>query len=124
MEDPRHGDRPQPRIVLWIARVLSAVMVLFVLLFFVGYLVFPPEGDSSSGTDWIGLMLFPLGVCAGLLVGWRRHMLGGLLSLTFLLVFSLWLVIIKAEHVPLPILVFAVPALLYLVHGLRAKCAS
>jgi len=63
--------------IRWIARVWSIASVGFVLLMFVGSGL--AEGFNPAQfafRDWVGLF-FPLGVCLGMIVAWRREGLGG-----------------------------------------------
>ena len=73
-------------IIRWIARIMSILSVGILLLFLVG------EGDFSqpirlSPQEWIGLLFFPFGVIAGMVVAWRREGLGAGITLGSLVAF-------------------------------------
>ena len=67
-----------------IARLWSVASVGFVLLFLVGEGFHP---SRLAGREWLGLLMFPFGVCAGLIVAWRREGLGGALAVASILLF-------------------------------------
>jgi hypothetical protein len=98
--------------------------VAFILLFVIGESV-DSKGSPSSGCEWVGLALFPFGVCPGLLAGRRRQLHGAALSLGCLAGFSIWLIVVMADSdVPPPILVFAIPAILCLVYACGTRKAG
>ena len=82
-------------IIRWIARIWSILSIGFILVMFVGAGL--SEGVDLarfSTRDVIGLAFFPLGVCVGLVLAWRRERLGGLIAvgslMAFYLVMYLW----------------------------------
>jgi len=64
--------------IRWIARVWSIATILLVVGFLVG------EPFDPTGSQWLGLLLFPLGVCAGMVVAWWRERLGGCITIASL----------------------------------------
>ena len=98
--------------------------MLWILFFAINELL-PSDGPSLTLQEWLALILFPIGVCVGLLLAWRREILGGVLSLAFLGSFYFW-ELLRPYHSPeRPLLFFvgfflpvAVPSLLFLVGGL------
>ncbi len=68
------------------ARVLGLVSVFVILLFFIGEGFNPSE---VAARQWAGLLFFPLGVVAGMIIGWRRELTGGAITLTSLAGFYL-----------------------------------
>jgi len=98
--------------------------VLWTLFFAVNELL-PSDGPPLTLQEWLALMLFPIGVCAGLLLVWRREVLGGILSLAFLGSFYFW-ELLRPYHPPENtrlileafFLLVAAPSLLALVGGL------
>ena len=67
--------------IRWVARVWSIATIVLVLLFLIG------EPFNPKGTEWLGLLLFPLGVCAGMVVAWRREGLGGAITVASFVAF-------------------------------------
>jgi hypothetical protein len=73
---------PADVVVRWTARFWSAATIAFVIAFIIG------EGINPSGLhEWIGLIFFPFGVCAGMLIAWRNEATGGMITVICLLVF-------------------------------------
>ncbi len=99
-------------IVRWIARIWSVATILLVLGFIVGEGV-PPR---SRLDQWLGFLFFPFGICAGMVVAWRREALGGAITVASLGVF--YLVVVATVGV-FPAgwawLVFAAPGFLFLL---------
>jgi hypothetical protein len=77
----------------WIARITSLASLAFIVMMALG------EGGVPTTAEAVGLLLFPVGVLGGLLVAWRRELLGGLLSLASLALFYLW-VLSRSGHLP------------------------
>lgn len=76
---------PLVPILRWSARLGSLASIAFVLLFVFG-------DDSPRGPDareWIGILFFPVGVCAGLLLAWWREAMGAWLAASSLAGFYL-----------------------------------
>ena len=68
----------------WFARATSLLSIGLLLLFIIG------EGSdlrAVAGRQWIGLLFFPFGVVVGMLVAWKRELLGSLLSIASLVCF-------------------------------------
>jgi hypothetical protein len=61
----------------WLARVGSVVSLGLLLLFFVGERFDPAKVASR---DWLGFLFFPIGVVAGMLVGWWHVGWGGAIT--------------------------------------------
>ena len=74
------------RALRWSARVLSILVVGIVLLFAFG------EGLNFShftARELVSFVFFPLGVCLGMVVAWRREGLGGGITVASLAAFYL-----------------------------------
>ena len=95
----------------WTARVWSVASIALVLGFFVG------EGLNPSGlNEWIGVLLFPVGISVGMILAWWKEGLGGSITLGCLLAFY---VVHLATAGKFPKgwawLVFAAPGFLFLL---------
>lgn len=78
----RRADRRPWSVLRRTARAWSVVSIALVLAFIVG------EGVHPAGaSEWLGLLFFPFGICAGMLVAWRREGLGGAITIASLLLF-------------------------------------
>lgn len=67
--------------IRWVARVSSIAAIGLVILFLMG------EPFNPSRTEWLGLVLFPLGICAGMVVAWWKEGLGGSITVGSLAAF-------------------------------------
>jgi hypothetical protein len=68
-------------ILRWIARILSIISIGFVLLFLVGE-VLPPHAEAVfKFRDILAMIFFPIGVCFGLGLAWRREPQGGTIAI-------------------------------------------
>lgn len=76
----------------WMSRIWSLLSIGLIVLFLVGEGLPPLDMPLS---DWFGLMLFPVGVGLGMLIGWRNELIGGAITLlsllAFYLIYGLWL---------------------------------
>ena len=101
-------------IVRWTARALSVLSTAVLLLFVFGE---PFPVAKITATEWLGLMLFPVGVVIGFAVAWWRERLGGLITLGSLLAFYLVFVFVMKEQLTEGVwfLVFAFPGVLFLI---------
>jgi hypothetical protein len=70
-------------VVRWVARTLAALVVAMILSFLFGEGVDVPR---LTPIEWLGLAAFAA-LCTGLLLGWKREVAGGVLSLGALAVF-------------------------------------
>jgi len=79
-------------ILRWLARASSVLSIGVLLLFLIG------EGfDPSDVTlrQWVGLLLFPCAVVAGMVVAWRNEGPGGAITVAGLLAFYLYSLILN-----------------------------
>jgi hypothetical protein len=103
----------------WLARGLSVLAVGLVLLFAIG-----EELNLARFTarELVLFVFFPIGVCLGMVVAWRREGLGGFITVASLAAFYL------ADRVISPgyprgfaFLAFASPGFLFLICGLWSR---
>ena len=75
------------KVIRWAARVWSIASFGFVALIVIGEIVQPHAPAPSVLRDWVGLLLFPIGVCVGMVVGWRWEGIGGGITVACLIAF-------------------------------------
>jgi len=96
----------------WTARVWSVASVALVLAFIVGEGLKRPSGPS----EWLGFLLFPVGVSVGMVLAWWKERLGGSITVGNLLAFY---VVIRTTAGTFPKgwawLAFAAPGFLFLL---------
>lgn len=105
-----------------IARVFSILFIILILGFLLGDEIDP--GKLSDG-NWIGLLYFPIGVIGGLIIAWKHELIGGTISLLCLWIFYLLYPLTFHAQVPhiVSILIFSLPAILFLVSGIYGYLA-
>ncbi len=110
------------RVIRWTARGWAVASIVLVLLFFVG------EGFEPSQIkprEWVGLLFFPVGLCAGMILAWWREGLGGGVTVGSLVVFY-FIHLGTAGEFPKgwAWLAFAIPGFLFLWCWRRSRRAS
>jgi len=82
MEGRTHRQLRWVSALRWTARVWSVASVALVLGFIVG------EGFNPSGlNEWLGVLLFPVGISIGMILAWWKEGLGGSITVGSLLAF-------------------------------------
>jgi hypothetical protein len=106
----------------WAARAGSIVSIGILLLFIIGE-GFDPTRIAPK--EWLGLLFFPLGVVAGMIVAWWREGLGGAITGASLLAFYLVYGLLLSGRFPSggAFIVFAAPGFLFLTHWLLTRGA-
>ncbi|MEQ1763881.1 MAG: hypothetical protein ABL984_12150 [Pyrinomonadaceae bacterium] len=102
-------------ILRWVARISGMTSVALLLLFLFG------EGFSSiTMNQAVGIVFFPFGLMTGLVIGWRRELLGGAIAVGSVLGF--YFIYELAINGSWPrgwwFAVFAMPGVLFLIYGL------
>jgi hypothetical protein len=75
------------RTVRWIGRIWSIGSIGLVLAFIVGEGIEINEFKPSA--EWLGFLFFPVGVCVGMIVAWRKERWGGSITVASLAIFYL-----------------------------------
>lgn len=82
MEDQSGTQRRLTRVIRWVARVWSVASIGVMLLLLVGEGLYP-----STPAEWVGLLFFPFGISAAMILAWWKEGLGGGITAGGLLVF-------------------------------------
>lgn len=100
----------------WFARICSIASIALILLFFMGE-GFDPSRVSFK--EWVGLLFFPVGVIAGMIIAWRNEGIGGAISVLSLLGFYLIYGLLLKSRLwqGEAFIVFAFPGILFLLYG-------
>jgi hypothetical protein len=116
----RPHETPFLFLLRWAARITSAVSIALILLFAFG------ENWQFSDVrweEWGVVLLFPLGLVSGLILGWQEEIKGGILAVgsvvLFYLVYGLALTGSIGKNWWFAL--FALPGILYLVHGMLSR---
>ena len=102
----------------WIARVWSVASVSLLLFFVVGEGIHP---TSPAATEWLVLLLFPVGVAVGMIVAWWREGLGGAVTVVSLVLFYLLTGVLGRFPRGGWFLAFSAPGFLFLGCALAAR---
>ena len=103
----------------WIARAGSLLSIGLLLLFFIG-------GDFQTAQiglkQWVGLIFFPAGVVAGMIIGWWKEGVGAGISLASLLAFYGVYGFLLGNHIGgWAFLAFASPGFLFLLYWVLSR---
>jgi len=82
MENQNKGNERIIPFIRVAARILSIVVIGVELLLLFGEGLYP-----STATEWIGLLFFPVGISAGMILAWWKEGLGGAITVGSLVVF-------------------------------------
>jgi hypothetical protein len=74
--------------IRWIARVVSVLNLAILLTFIIGE--FSTPGPRPTSAEWVGLAFFPIGIIAGLVLGWLSERWGGACVVVSLAGFYVW----------------------------------
>ena len=122
MESPHFSMRVVWRIVHWTARITGTLYAALVVLFVAAYIIHPTGDGKGTPSDYLGLALYPVGVCLGLFAALRWPLAAGLVTVGCLIGFWVWLGLSRGDRdLPGPILVALLPAILYCALGVRAR---
>ena len=100
--------------------ILSIVSIAVILTFFISDV---STFGRVAPNEWVGLFFFPIGVIAGMLLGWWREVLGGGVTVLSLLGFYLiygWL-LNGQIWLGASFIIFALPGILFLISGLAFR---
>jgi len=122
MEDKTNSRPMLTRAVRWSARLWAVASIGLVLAFLVGEGFHPSQIQPR---EWLGLVFFPVGICAGMILAWWKEGLGGAITLGSLAVFYL-IHLATAGTFPRgwAFLVFAAPGFLFLLSWQRSRGAG
>lgn len=120
MFTPRHYENNFLFALRWMARILSMFCIGVLLLFIFG------GGLDLSNVTWEELgvsLLVPLGLLSGLVLAWQEEIKGGALAVASVAAFYLIydLALGGSMRQGSWILLFGIPGLLFLIHGIAAS---
>jgi len=118
-------DNKTMRVVLWTARIWSALMAGMILLIFIGEGIHSGFGPIPQMTPReTAMMIAFVTVFIGLVLAWRWEILGGSLIVLGMAAFYLLDYLFSGSFPRGPIfLIIATPGVLFLIHGVRDKPA-
>ena len=110
MSDKNRSRNLTSNVVRWTARIGSLASAALLMAFMFGGNEQPPDLSEAPG-----LVFFPGGVLLGMLVGWWKELIGGLVTAGSLAAFYVWHFMDGGSWPTGPyFLLFALPGLLFL----------
>ncbi|TJY37352.1 hypothetical protein E5167_05240 [Pontimicrobium aquaticum] len=106
------------KIILWSARILGALVIIFLLMMTIGELFTDSNITAISTSDAIALLLFPGTIILGLLLAFKWKGLGGLITVGGMICLH----IIRPDLASSVLIsAFAIPGLLYIIYSVWSK---
>ncbi|MGI5836351.1 MAG: DUF7670 domain-containing protein [Chloroflexota bacterium] len=103
-------------VLRWLARILSLASLGMLLLFVLGEGSWPLRLTPS---EFVQFVFFPIGVAIGMVLGWRRELLGGVVAVFSLAMFYLSHFGVTGKIPSGPwFLIFTLPGILFFALGL------
>jgi len=104
--------------VLWLARILGGLVILFLLLMAIGELFTDSEITTVKSSDVVALLLFPISTIIGLLIAFKRESIGGMITVGGIMTLH-----ILRPELASSVLInsFAIPGLLYIIYAVWSK---
>ena len=98
----------------WVARIWSALSIVFLLTMFIGELLVP-SAPLPNFVEAVLMLFFPVGVAAGMIIAWKTELPGALVTIVSVVAFyiGVWLLRGNLPRGPYFLLV-AAPGLLFL----------
>jgi len=107
------------------AKAWSLLSIAFLLLMFIGEVLHPTTAQLPTLEEGIAMLFFPIGVCLGMILAWRREALGGTITVASIVAFYLWMLILRGYFPRGPyFLLVAAPGLLFLASWAIAERAQ
>ncbi len=101
-------------IILWLARILGSIAILFLLFMTIGELITDSNTTSMNRSDVFALLLFPISTIIGLLLAFKWKGLGGLITVGGIMFLHILRPEIASSFL---ISAFAFPGLLYIIYA-------
>ena len=107
-------------IILFSARFLGTITIVFLLYMTIGELIGSNEDKSrlTSSSDIVSLLLFPISTIVGLLVAYKWEGTGGLITVLGMITLHILRPDLASN---LLISAFAIPGLLYIIYAVWSK---
>lgn len=109
----------------WAARIWAVASLLFLAAFIFGDA--ENMGKSATNIEWVGLAFFPAGIILGLLIAFKRELLGGGIVTLSLVGFYIWHYAVSGSFAAGPwFALVAAPGLLFLITAVLscARCSK
>jgi hypothetical protein len=95
-----------------IARFWSALSIALILLFIFGEGLDP---SKLTANEWLGFFFFPFGLTIGLIIAWSKELIGGIVSILSIIVFSILM------NFSWYVVALGFPGILFILHNFLGK---
>lgn len=99
--------------IRWFARIVGAVVVVFVLFMYIAYAI-EPQGSNRMSFAEIPLILGMLLMLGGIIIAWFREKIGGIIAIGGFLLFLVYELISTGSFNAWISIIFPLLGLLYL----------
>jgi hypothetical protein len=106
------------KIILWSARILGTLVIIFLLFMTIGELFSDSNTTTIHSSDVIALILFPISTIIGLLLAFKWKGLGGLITVGGMICLH----IVRPDLASSALIsAFVIPGLLYIIYSVWSK---
>jgi len=106
-----------------IAQIISVLIFIFMAVMLIGH-IFGDSRDDATITLWeaIAIMFFPVGVLAGLIIAWKKEVLGGIINIASMAIFFTYMCILRGRILEGWIwIIFILPGILFIISNYKTK---
>lgn len=107
-------------VLRWITRVIGILIVLLFLVFFIGEADFS-QPVSLTLPEMLSILCIPVLLIIGIVIAWKKEVLGGIIILASVLIFNLIWYIAEGFSFELEFGIFMLLGLLYIICGVADR---
>ncbi len=109
-------------VLRWIARIWGILSIAFILVMFIGNIFLETDPYQFQSEELLAFAFFPVGVLAGVLLGFWQEMRGGIIALGSLIIFYIVELISSGTIAKGPwFLLVAAPGLFFIAAALASR---
>jgi hypothetical protein len=120
MKKNKKAAFPVKKVTLLVARTTSIFSIFIILLFLIGE-GFNPLNMTTN--ELILSLFFPLMLLTGLVIAWKKELLGGIIAISGTVLFFIVHALISENSQDdwLPVIFFSLPAVLFIIYEFIEK---
>jgi len=107
-------------VIRWITRIIGILIVLLFLVFFIGETDFS-KPFSLPVNEIILILFIPVGLIAGIIIAWKREIMGGIIIAASVLLFNITAYISEGFSFEMDFGIFAFVGLMYIICGVADR---
>lgn len=111
------------KIIRVIAKIWSIISILFLLGSIFVFIFSPSDGDEAFSTvELIAFAFFPVGVLVGLILSWKKEILGAIISLGCMFIFYLLIIVPRGAWRAISFtFILILPSILFIINHIYKK---